>query len=84
MPTYEYECENCGHRFEKFQNMSDAPLDKCPECGKKVRRAIGTGAGVIFKGPGFYATDYGRSGGSACSLETTGKTCCGRSSRCDA
>jgi putative FmdB family regulatory protein len=58
MPTYEYECEKCGHRFEVFQSMSDAPKKRCPKCRGKVRRLIGTGAGMIFKGSGFYATDY--------------------------
>lgn len=58
MPTYEYECSECGHRFEKFQSMTDKPLKKCPECGKKVKRLISSGSGVIFKGSGFYATDY--------------------------
>jgi putative FmdB family regulatory protein len=59
MPTYDYKCEACGHRFEKFQSMSSAPIRKCPKCGKsKVKRLIGTGAGVIFKGSGFYITDY--------------------------
>jgi putative FmdB family regulatory protein len=59
MPTYDYVCENCGHRFEKFQMMSASLLRKCPECSKmKLRRLIGTGAGIIFKGNGFYETDY--------------------------
>jgi putative FmdB family regulatory protein len=58
MPTYEYECEKCGHRFELFQSMSDAPRKRCPKCRGKVRRLIGTGAGMIFKGSGFYVTDY--------------------------
>ena len=59
MPTYEYKCSNCGHEFEKFQSMSAAPIRKCPKCGKaKVKRLIGTGAGLIFKGSGFYITDY--------------------------
>src|SRR5947207_23749 len=59
MPTYEYKCNACGHRFEKFQSMSSAPIKKCPVCGKnKVQRLIGTGAGLIFKGSGFYITDY--------------------------
>src|SRR3982751_2331751 len=59
MPTYEYECDACGHKFEKFHSMSAAPIKKCPVCGKnKVRRLIGTGAGLIFKGSGFYITDY--------------------------
>jgi putative FmdB family regulatory protein len=59
MPTYEYECDACGHKFEKFQSIKAAPIRKCPECGKsKVRRLIGTGAGLLFKGSGFYITDY--------------------------
>lgn len=58
MPTYEYECEKCGHRFELFQSMSDKPRKRCPKCRGKVRRLIGTGAGMIFKGTGFYQTDY--------------------------
>src|SRR5689334_7802251 len=59
MPTYEYKCEACGHTFEKFQSITAAPIKKCPECGKsKVRRLIGTGAGLLFKGSGFYITDY--------------------------
>lgn len=59
MPTYEYQCEACDHRFEEFQSMSAKPLRKCPECGKlKLKRLIGTGAGIIFKGSGFYQTDY--------------------------
>jgi putative FmdB family regulatory protein len=59
MPTYEYECPKCGHRFEKFQAISDKPVRTCPKCrGRKVRRLIGTGAGILFKGSGFYKTDY--------------------------
>jgi putative FmdB family regulatory protein len=59
MPTYEYRCTACDHQFEIFQQMSDAVKRKCPECGKnKLERLIGTGAGIIFKGGGFYQTDY--------------------------
>ena len=59
MPTYEYKCDACGHTFEKFQSMSAAVIKKCPVCGKlKVKRLLGTGAGLIFKGSGFYITDY--------------------------
>ena len=59
MPTYEYECKACKYGFEQFQSMKDDPLKKCPECGKnKLVRLIGTGAGIIFKGSGFYETDY--------------------------
>lgn len=59
MPTYDYVCDSCEHAFEEFQSMTSKVLKKCPECGKlKLRRLIGTGAGVIFKGGGFYETDY--------------------------
>ena len=58
MPTYEYECKSCGHRFERFQRISEKPMKSCPSCGKDVKRLLGTGGGFIFKGSGFYATDY--------------------------
>jgi putative FmdB family regulatory protein len=59
MPTYQYECSACGHEFEELQTMTDAKLTKCPKCGKKkLDRLIGSGAGMIFKGTGFYETDY--------------------------
>ncbi len=58
MPTYDYECSNCGRRFELFQKMSDPPCETCPDCGGPVRRLIGAGAGLLFKGSGFYITDY--------------------------
>ncbi|MFZ4575708.1 MAG: FmdB family zinc ribbon protein [Phycisphaerales bacterium] len=59
MPTYDYKCKACDHRFEHFQSMSDKTLKKCPECGKNaLERLIGTGAALIFKGSGFYQTDY--------------------------
>jgi putative FmdB family regulatory protein len=59
MPTYDYECSECDHKFELFQQMSDSVKRKCPECGKnRLKRLIGTGAGIIFKGGGFYETDY--------------------------
>ncbi|MBI1372571.1 MAG: zinc ribbon domain-containing protein [Phycisphaera sp.] len=59
MPTYDYRCDNCGHEFEQFQSITANALRKCPECGKlKLKRLIGTGGGVIFKGSGFYQTDY--------------------------
>jgi putative FmdB family regulatory protein len=57
MPTYEYECQKCG-RFELFQSIKDEPIKRCPKCKGKVKRLIGTGAGIIFKGSGFYLTDY--------------------------
>ena len=58
MPIYEYECHACGHQFEELQAMSALPLEKCPECKGKLKRLIGGGAGMIFKGKGFYSTDY--------------------------
>ena len=58
MPSYEYICESCGYEFELVQRMSDPPRKLCPRCRKKVTRKVGKGAGIIFKGSGFYATDY--------------------------
>jgi putative FmdB family regulatory protein len=59
MPTYEYACPKCGHQFEQFQSMRDEPLKKCPNCKKTgLKRLVGKGAGLIFKGTGFYITDY--------------------------
>lgn len=58
MPTYDYECTKCKYRFELFQSMKDEPRKRCPKCRGKVQRLIGTGAGLIFKGSGFYQTDY--------------------------
>lgn len=59
MPTYDYKCNGCKHRFELFQSMKDSPKRKCPKCGKNaLERLIGTGAAILFKGSGFYETDY--------------------------
>ena|SRR5277367_935935 len=59
MPTYEYKCDACGFKFEKFQSIKSSPVRKCPHCGKsRAKRLIGTGSGLIFKGGGFYETDY--------------------------
>ncbi len=59
MPTYDYRCKSCGHRFEAFQSMSESPKRKCPACAKNtLERLIGTGAALLFKGSGFYQTDY--------------------------
>ncbi len=69
MPTYDYECDKCKHKFEAFQSMTAKLLKKCPECGGKITRLLGTGAGVIFKGSGFYQTDYKnkpRAGDNSC------------------
>jgi putative FmdB family regulatory protein len=61
MPTYDYSCEGCGHEFEEWQSFKDDPLTKCPACKKnKLRRLFGGGAAIIFKGSGFYETDYRR------------------------
>ena len=75
MPTYDYKSTKCEHRFEMLQTMNEPPLKKCPECGCKVERLIGAGSGLIFKGSGFYITDYvkGKDGGQKKS-ESQGKT----------
>lgn len=65
MPTYEYECKDCGKITEAFQSITDSPLKKCVKCGGRLKRLIGAGSGIIFKGSGFYATDYRK--GSPCS-----------------
>ena len=67
MPTYEYACQKCGHEFEHFQSMRDEALKKCPKCKKPaLKRLVGGGAGLIFKGTGFYITDYkNKSGGKS-------------------
>jgi len=78
MPTYDYECTRCAHKFEAFQNITAVPLRKCPKCGRRsLRRLIGGGAGVIFKGSGFYATDY-RSSSSNGSRATNSKSSPGK------
>ncbi|MFZ2324481.1 MAG: FmdB family zinc ribbon protein [Ignavibacteriaceae bacterium] len=65
MPTYEYKCLNCSHTFEVFQSMNAKLIEECPKCGGKVKRLIGAGAGPIFKGNGFYQTDYKNSSKSS-------------------
>lgn len=76
MPTYDYLCTKCGHRFEEFQSMSAKPLRKCPECKKNaLDRLIGAGAGVIFKGSGFYQTDYRSSSYSSDAKKDEGGGC---------
>ncbi|MFA6217373.1 MAG: FmdB family zinc ribbon protein [Candidatus Omnitrophota bacterium] len=79
MPTYEYECSQCG-KFEQSQSMNDEPLKKCPKCGKKVKKLISSGGGLIFKGSGFYATDYrkpAKSGNAPASCPNAAKGCNG-------
>jgi len=58
VPTYEYECQQCEYTFEQFQRITEKPLRRCPKCKGKVKRLLGTGAGIIFRGSGFYQTDY--------------------------
>ena len=65
MPTYEYQCGNCGFRCERVHKMTEEPLNKCPKCGSIMRRLIAGGSGVIYKGKGFYKTDYGGGQGSS-------------------
>jgi len=62
MPTYDYKCLDCTHKFQIFQLMTDKKLKICPKCKRKIKRLIGCGAGIIFKGSGFYETDYKRKG----------------------
>jgi len=81
MPTYEYKCTQCGHRFERFQNMTDRPVRVCPECGGPTERLISGGGGIIFKGSGFYETDY-KNKGAAKTRCGKGSTCCGRDEPC--
>jgi putative FmdB family regulatory protein len=73
MPTYEYKCFACEHTFEQFQSIKAEPIKRCPSCGKlKVRRLLGTGAGLIFKGSGFYITDYRSEGYKKAAKAETG------------
>ena len=72
MPTYEYQCRKCGHQFEAFQSISAPPLKRCPECKGTVARMLTTGAGIIFKGSGFYQTDYKKSSHATTSPEKSG------------
>jgi putative FmdB family regulatory protein len=79
MPTYEYECRNCGRKFEQWQAITEAPLMSCPECRGEVRRLVSGGAGFIIKVAS--QGQVSRHGGE-CSLEQGGKTCCGQDERC--
>ena len=74
MPNYDYECQKCGHRFEVFQSMNDAKLTDCPavDCDGPLKRLLGTGGGIIFKGAGFYQTDYRSSSYQAAAKAETG------------
>ncbi len=74
MPIYEYQCSNCGHQLEELQSFSEPELTKCPNCGKEsLKRLIGAGAGLIFKGSGFYLTDYKNKSASGSSAAAKGK-----------
>ena len=77
MPTYEYECTKCQNVFDVFQSITAQPLKKCPKCKGKVNRLIGGGSGIIFKGSGFYATDYKKSTkeSSSCPLSKNNEGC---------
>ena len=70
MPTYGYRCPACGHEYEKLQKISDSTRVKCPRCGKKGERLISGGAGIVFKGSGFYETDYKRAGSTGVKKKT--------------
>lgn len=94
MPTYDYECQSCGHRFDQFQNMSAEPLRDCPSCGEPaLKRLVGGGIGIIFKGSGFYVTDSksssgagkkeGSKSGEAAASEGTGDSSSSKSSNSD-
>jgi putative FmdB family regulatory protein len=75
MPTYQYQCKTCGHVLEELQSMSEPPLIRCPSCGNDtLARVMGTGAGLIFKGSGFYLTDYKKGSSSPASPSTSKKT----------
>jgi putative FmdB family regulatory protein len=75
MPTYEYRCEACNHKFEAFQSMSAKPVSVCPKCKKrKVKKLVSKGGGLIFKGSGFYLTDYARKSGDAAPKEAAAKS----------
>jgi putative FmdB family regulatory protein len=80
MPTYEYECKKCGLEFERFQRISEPPVKRCPTCKGAVRRKIGTGAGLLFKGSGFYITDYRSEGYQKAAKADSGASSSGSSS----
>ncbi len=74
MPTYEYKCTDCGHTFELFQSMSAEPVKVCPNCKGHVKRLIGPGLGPIFKGTGFYETDYKKKSNNSSSVKSSVKS----------
>lgn len=73
MPTYDYECRKCGHRFERFQSITAAPVKTCPKCKGRVARLLSGGAGIIFKGSGFYQTDYKKTAHASHAAEKSGE-----------
>ena len=79
MPTYEYECQSCGRRFERRQAITEPPIALCPECGGEVRRLLSGGAGILVRGGD---QNVGRHHPGGCSFEQEGTTCCGRQERC--
>ena len=74
MPTYSYQCQDCGHEYDAFQSMKDDPDTVCPKCGGRVERLIGAGAGIVFKGSGFYVTDYRKTSSSTSAPKTAEKS----------
>lgn len=82
MPTYTYECQSCGHRYDAFQSMKADPDTECPQCKGRVERVFGAGTGIVFKGSGFYVTDYkkGGSGESSSSSSSSATTSASSSS----
>ncbi|HOU22346.1 MAG: zinc ribbon domain-containing protein [Kiritimatiellae bacterium] len=73
MPTYDYECRQCGHRFERFQPMTAEPVKACPKCKGRVARLLSGGSGIIFKGSGFYHTDYKKNSAPTAPDKSRGK-----------
>jgi putative FmdB family regulatory protein len=84
MPTYEYECTECGRRLERFRSISAPPLSICPACGGTLRPRISGGAGIIVGKSRSATVPHSEPSEASCSLRATGRTCCGRGERCDA
>jgi len=82
MPNYDYQCTECNFTFEKFQQMTDSVLKKCPHCKGKLKRLIGAGAGLIFKGSGFYTTDYKKTSGGNQDKKTPAAQGCSSCEKC--
>jgi len=84
MPHYDYECQDCGYVFEAFQKISEKPLEKCSRCGGVVKRLIGGGGGIIFKGSGFYVNDYKKKTSSGGNSEAPKCSCSASATKTDA